>query len=102
MGKNKVKVKSVTEIQPNSGVNPVLVKFEHAAVNPNLKGSLDLSGLFGAAVFESEIGGKGSSRDLSHLRKSSYGAPNVSADANKGKHLIYVQISSLICAFLLV
>lgn len=82
MGKS-VKVKSVVEADPdNPQVNPILVQFEHAAVNPNLNGSLDLNKVFGAAVFVSDTAST-SSRDMSHLNRSAFQNRSIAAEQGK-------------------
>ncbi|ODN02363.1 DNA-directed RNA polymerase I subunit RPA49 [Orchesella cincta] len=70
MGKGKVKVNSVVENDGSNPSNPapILVRFEHADVNPNMDGSLDLNQIFGAAVFQSDTG-TSTSRDMSHLTR---------------------------------
>lgn len=67
----RVKVKSVVEKDPNSSLNPILVRFEHAPVKPDADEALDLNNFFGTAVYETDTS-KNAARDLSHLNRSAF------------------------------
>lgn len=67
----RVKVESVVEKDPNSSLNPILVRFEHAPVKPDVEEKLDLNNFFGTAVYETDTS-LNASRDLSHLNRSAF------------------------------
>ncbi|CAL8111600.1 unnamed protein product [Orchesella dallaii] len=95
MGKNKVKVKSVIETDGNDvSTTPILVRFEHASINPNVNGSVDLNKVFGAAVFQSDTG-TAASRDTDHLSRSAFDnrlkMSEKDSRGTKRKHVVALQ-----------